>query len=187
MEDAKIVELYWQRDQEAIRETDNKYGPYCLSIARNILQNAQDAEECLNDSYMAAWNAMPDKWPARLAPFMGRITRNLSLNRLERQNRLKRGGGQTELCLEELSECIPAYGGVEQQIEAKELGLALRRFMERLSAEERRMFTGRYFYVRSVEETAALCACSPGKVKTCLHRVRKKLKIFLEEEELWTL
>ena len=185
MEDARIVELYWNRDQQAIQETEKKYGSYCLTIAQNILQDVQDAEECLNDSYMAAWNAMPDKRPERLAPFLGRITRNLALKRLERQTRLKRGGGQPALCLEELSECIPAAGGPERQLEAKELGLTLRRFMEGLSEEERRIFTNRYFYVRSIEETAIVCACSPGKVKTCLHRLRGKLKAFLEEEELW--
>lgn len=186
MEDARIVDLYWQRSNAAIEETDRKYGPYCRSIAYNILQNHEDTEECIDDTYMGAWNSMPDKRPERLSPFLGRITRNLALMRTAKSKRLKRGGGERELCLEELSECIPSGLTPEREIEARELGLQLRRFMSSLKEDERLIFTSRYFYVYSIEDIAAKQGFSPSKVKVTLHRTRNKLKKFLLEEDLWT-
>ena len=186
MDDAKIVDLYWQRADAAIEETDKKYGPYCRTIAYNILANPEDTEECVNDTYLGAWNAMPDKRPQRLSPFLGRIARNTALVRASEKSRLKRGGGEKELCLEELSECIPSQLSPEKALEAKELGLALRRFMATLSADERHIFTSRYFYVYSIDEIAAKHGFSQSKVKVTLHRTRKKLLRFLQEEELWT-
>lgn len=124
MDDKSIVDLYWQRSDRAIEETSLKYGPYCRSIAYNIPSNAEDCEECVNDTYMSAWNSMPDKRPERLSPFLAKITRNHAPHKIESQRRLKRGGSEAELALDELSECIPARQNVERQLEAKELAVS---------------------------------------------------------------
>lgn len=124
MDDKSIVDLYWQRSDRAIEETSLKYGPYCRSIAYNIPSNAEDCEECVNDTYMSAWNSMPDKRPERLSPFLAKITRNHALHKIESQRRLKRGGSEAEPALDELSECIPARQNVERQLEAKELAVS---------------------------------------------------------------
>ena len=106
MDDSKIVDLYWARSDSAIAETAKKFGAYCRTIAYNVLQNPEDSDECVNDTYMRAWNSMPDKRPSALAPYLGRITRNLALSRVTDKNRLKRGGGEVALALDELDECI---------------------------------------------------------------------------------
>lgn len=182
MEDAKIVELYWQRSEKAIAETDKKYGGYCRTIAYGILQNHEDTEECLDDTYMSAWNSMPDKRPKHLSPFLAKITRNFALKRVRDSARLKRGGGERELCLEELSEYIPSGFEPERELEAKELGKRLNDFLAGLSKSERRVFMSRYFYMLSVDETAARLGFSQSKVKSMLFRTRKKLRRFLQEE-----
>ena len=126
MEDAAIVGLYWQRDPRAIEETDRKYGGYCRAIAQRICQSRDDGEECVNDTWLSAWNAMPDKRPDRLSPFLGRIVRNHALHRVEAAGRLKRGGGETALCLEELADCVAGTGSAEALLEQKELAAVIR-------------------------------------------------------------
>ena len=126
MEDAAIVELYWQRSEEAIPETEQKYGKYCGAIAKNICHSPEDAEECVNDTWLRAWNRMPSERPSVLSTFLGTITRNLALNRWRIAHRQKRGGGETDLALEELSECVPAPGGVERELEAKHIFTVVR-------------------------------------------------------------
>ena len=121
MEDSAIIDLYWAREERALSETDAKYGGYCRSIAHNILKNREDSEECVSDTWLHAWNAMPPQRPSILSSFLGRITRNLSFDRCRRQNAEKRGGGLLPLALDELSECVPAPGRVEQALEAREL------------------------------------------------------------------
>ena len=121
MEDSAIIDLYWAREERALSETDAKYGGYCRSIAHNILKNREDSEECVSDTWLHAWNAMPPQRPSILSSFLGRITRNLSFDRCRRQNAEKRGGGSLPLALDELSECVPAPGRVEQALEAREL------------------------------------------------------------------
>ena len=110
MEDSAIIDLYWAREERALSETDTKYGGYCRSIAHNILKNREDSEECVSDTWLHAWNAMPPQRPSILSSFLGRITRNLSFDRCRRQNAEKRGGGSLPLALDELSECVPAPG-----------------------------------------------------------------------------
>ena len=117
MHDQAIVELYWARDQSAIRQSDEKYGPYCRTIAHNVLHDPLDSEECVNDTWHRAWESMPPQRPNLLRAFFGTITRNLALNRWEKQHAQKRGGGQLPLALEELSACVPAPRGVEQAVE----------------------------------------------------------------------
>ncbi len=182
MEDAQIVDLYWARSESAIAETAEKYGRYCHAIAFNILHNDEDSEECVNDTYMKAWNAMPDARPRRLGAFLGRITRNLSLNRLEQLRAEKRGAGQVPLALEELADCIPATDSAERIIDDLALTNALNRFLTSLSAEKRIIFLRRYWYLSPVEEIAEDLALSESKVKMSLLRSRKELKLFLEKE-----
>ena len=184
MEDAAIVDLYWQRSEQAIPETDRKYGPYCHTIAYNICTNHEDAEECVNDTWFRAWNLMPDKRPSLLSAFLGAIVRNLALDRYRRRTRRKRGGGETELALDELGDCVPGSGSVERQIEERELERAVDAFLAALPAEERRIFVARYWFVAPVKEIAAKLHCSPGKVKTTLYRLRGRLRGYLREEGL---
>lgn len=185
MEDSRIVDLYWQRSERAIDETAAKYGSYCRTIARNILGNEEDAGEVVNDTYLGAWNAMPPHRPAVLSTFLGKITRRISIKRRQAQTAAKRGGGTVELALEELSQCIPSAQTVERHIEQAELAAAIDRFVMSLPLTERRVFLCRYWYLDSVSDIAKQFRFSQSKVKSMLHRTRKKLKLHLEQEGLY--
>ena len=182
MEDFEIVNLYWARSEDAISQTAEKYGHYCRAIARRILSNREDAQESVNDTYFAAWNAMPPHRPAALQIFLGKITRRLSLKKWRDQNRCKRGGGQTALVLDELAESIPAGNGVEDQILGAELVRALNGFLEDLPQTERRVFLYRYWYLTYIGEISREFVFSPSKIKSMLHRTRGKLRSFLQKE-----
>ncbi len=182
MEDSQIVDLYWKRSESAISETKNKYGRYCYSIAYNILHNNEDSEECVDETYLHAWNTMPDQRPSRLAAFLGRITRNLSLNRWEKETAKKRGAGQTTLALNELRECIPAADDTDQIVENSDLTELLNRFLGSMTAETRKIFMQRYWYLRPVKDIAEDLAVSESKVKMSLLRSRNELKQLLEKE-----
>ena len=181
MEDGQIIDLYWQRSEEAIARSEEKYGAYCRAIALQILRIAEDAEECLGDTWLAAWNAMPPRRPAVLRTFLGRLTRNLSLNRALQKHAQKRGGGEVSLALDELRECA---GGdtAEEAFEAAELGRLIDRFLRGLSASECNLFLRRYWYLDSIDMLAARYGLRPGAVKTRLHRTREKLRTFLRKE-----
>lgn len=182
MEDSKIIELYWSRSESAIAESSRKYGSYCRYIAYNILHNNEDSEECVNDTYLRAWNAMPPQRPNKLSAFLGKITRNLSLNRLEKQSAKKRGEGQVPLALEELSECIPSAASVEQAVDDILLTEALNGFLAGLSEDKRKIFMRRYWYLCSVKEIASDFNMSESNVKVTLFRLRGELKQILEKE-----
>ena len=184
MEDSQIVELYWQRQDQAIAESDRKYGPYCGSIAKNICGNPEDAEECVSDTWLTAWNQIPPRRPSVLSAFFGTITRNAAINRVRAMKREKRGGGQMDLVLSELEQCIPAPDNVEQEIESRELAGAVRSFVSGLKAGERDIFLGRYYYLASTAEIARRLGCSQSKVKTTLYRLRNRLAAYLKEEGL---
>lgn len=184
MEDAAIVDLYWQRSDQAISETDHKYGRYCHTIAYNICANNEDAEECVNDTWFSAWNLMPDKRPSILSTFLGYITRNFALNRYKAQHSQKRGGGEMPLALDEMSECIPDIISIEQHYEEKELESAIDTFVSTLSETDRRMFIARYWFLASVAEIAEKMNCSLSKTKSSLYRTRNKLRAYLQEEGL---
>ena len=185
MEDAEIVDLYWQRDQQAIAETDKKYGAYCQHIAYAVCSDRLDAEECVNDTWLRAWGAMPDKRPTVLATFLGKITRNLAINRFQRKTRKKRGGGETELALEELEDCIPAALDVERRYALQEFRQAIGRFVSGLSETEQKVFVARYWYLSPVEEIARRLQISSSKTKSMLFRLRNRLRLYLKEEDLW--
>lgn len=182
MEDLEIVDLYWARDESAISETARKHGAYCRYIAYHILWNEEDSEECVNDTYLSAWRAMPDQRPARLGPFLGKITRNLALNRREAYHAEKRGHGQTPLALDELRECVPAPDQTAQAVDDLALAQLLNRFLASLPREKRKIFMRRYWYLSPVKEIAADYSMSESKVKMILLRARKSLKQLLKDE-----
>lgn len=182
MEDEQIIGLYWSRSEQAIAETANKYSGYCHAIAYGILHSEQDAEECLNDTYLKAWGAMPPRRPDCLAAFLGKITRNLSLDRYEKNAAAKRGGGQTALALEELMDCVPAEGGVERAFDETALTESLEKFLRSVPRLKRDVFVRRYWYLSSIREIADQYGMSESKTASMLHRIRTKLKAYLEEE-----
>ena len=182
MEDSKIIDLYWARAEEAINESQNKYGPYCGRIAFNILADRQDSEECVSDCFLKAWGAIPPARPSCLRTFLGRITRNLALDRYEMEHAQKRGGGELALALEELSECIGKEPDIDAHIEAAELTAILDRFLSALRPDVRKMFVRRYWYMDSIAGIAERYGFTESKVKTALLRARAELKIELSKE-----
>ena len=180
--DTQIVDLYWQRNERAITESRDKYGSYCNKVAYSILGDPQDAEECEHDTYLTAWNTIPPERPMLLRAFLAKITRNLSLDRYRAKHREKRGGGNTPVCLEELTELLPDGSDVETEWERKELASALNRCMHELPERECNLFIRRYFYMASTEEIARLYHLKESHVHVILSRVRKKLKEQLEQE-----
>ena len=184
MEDKQIVSLYWARDPQAIDRSQEKYGPYCLSIARNILRQEQDAEESVNDTWLGAWNAMPPHRPERLSGFLGKLTRRISLKRWEAARAQKRFGDETALALEELSQCVDGSGDVQRELEATELAARINDFVLALPQAERRVFLCRYWYLDSVAELAIRFGFSTSKVKSMLYRIRQQLRQTLEQEGL---
>ena len=187
MNDREIVNLYWQRSEQAITETAQKYGRYCQIIAYNILENSEDAEECVNDTWMSAWNAMPDKRPERLSPFLARITRNFALTRVVRRRAKKRGGGEVALALEGLDECLAADCDLEKELEDRELSRVIDAFIGQLGEEERLVFVSRYWFVATEREIAEKLGMSRSGVSAMLKRTREKLKIYLLREGLCTV
>lgn len=212
LEDGKIIELFFQRDQQAIVHTQNKFGRYLLKIAMNILTSRPDGEECVNDTYLRAWNAIPPQRPDALSTFLGRITRNLSIDRLRRQRAQKRSsqyartdsddegnvvsmmGAGYDLSLDELSECIPSEqtekgtpaDEVGEALEAKELARTISDYLRTVTEEARKLFIYRYYDMESLKESAALLGITEAKAKTLLFRTRQGLKGYLEKEG-WSL
>lgn len=184
MEDQNIIALYFARKEQAIQETDRKYGSYCYSIANGILRDTEDSKETVSDTYMAAWKAIPPERPRILKAFLGRITRNLSLNRWTAQNAQRRGKGEIPMALEELSECLSAGPTTEETYDAMELRQALKEFVSGLPGAEKQIFLCRYWYLESNSQIAKRFGYSESKVGTTLCRTRKKLKKYLMQEGL---
>ena len=181
MDDAKIIDLYWNRDESAIPATAEKYGKLCTSIAMNILASKEDAEECVNDTYLCAWNSIPPSRPSILSAFLGKITKNLSFNRYKYNTADKRGQGQMPLVLDELSDMICGSNEVEGMLDTKELADAIDAFLDKLSPKKKCIFVSRYWYTESVSDIALRCAMKEGAVSMTLNRLRKKLKCYLLE------
>lgn len=182
MEDEKIIELYWSRAESAVSETAKKYGKYCFCIAHNILHSIEDADECVNDTYVNVWNAIPPNRPNRLSTFLGKITRNLSLQRYRKYTAEKRGGGQMELVLSEMEDCIPAASDAEQFSNDMVLNEAFNKFLKALPQTERIVFVRRYWYISPIKDIAKQSGMGESKVKSMLFRTRNKLKKYLESE-----
>lgn len=173
MEDSGILELYFLRNEQAIQETERKYGAYCKTIAGRILKNREDTEETVNDTWLSAWNAIPPQKPNCLQGFLGRITRNGAIDRWRRRTAEKRGG-EMELALEELGECIPSGDQVEREVEARELGRVLEQFLGTLPEERRRMFLLRYWYLMPNREIAQRLGWTESRVRIPPLRPLKK-------------
>jgi len=181
MDDHGIIQLYWDRNEQAISITSKKYGRYCKSIAKNILNSEEDAEECVNDTYWNAWNSMPTHWPEQLSTFLGKITRNLSFSKYKHSHAEKRGGGEITLVLDELAACVSDTDDVEQTVDRQELVKAINSFVRGLSFEKRNLFLRRYWYADSVSKIAADYGMPQGNVSKTLERTRRRLKAYLTE------
>ena len=184
MEDNCIVDLYWARNESAIEETKIKYGRYCYTIAYNVLGNKEDADESVNDTYLVAWNSIPPNKPKPLAAYLGKLARNISLKKWRDKTRVKRGGGQADVTLSELGECITDGSSIEEKMEEKELAAIVNDFVKNLPDEERRIFVRRYWYMDSVEDIAKRFDCGKSKIKMKLLRTRNKLSERLKKEGL---
>ena len=180
MEDKQIVDLYWAREEIAIHETALKYGSYCYSIAYTILQDLQDAEESVSDTYMKTWETIPPQRPVYFFAYLAKLCRNFSLARIQWQSAAKRSAEIVTLT-REMEECIPDRS-YERKLEGEEIGRMLNTFLESISLESRLIFLRRYWFADSIEEIAARYRISQSKVKTQLHRTRRKLQLFLEKE-----
>ena len=182
MEDTEILDLYWKRDERAIAETQNAYGSYCHSIAWRILYDREDADECVNDTWLRAWNAIPPGRPGRLALFLGTITRNLSIDRWKRRKSMKRGKGEMSVSLDELAECIPDTKSTEDAVAAAELERLINSFLHTLSEKDCNIFLRRYWYVEECGAIAGRYSMNLNTVKTSLFRTRARLRSYLEKE-----
>ena len=182
MEDEKIVELYIQRSEEALKETEKKYGGYLMAIVRNILANAEDCRECINDTYLNAWNMIPESKPASLQGYLGKTARNIALNRLQAASAKKRGNGNALQVLEEFSELAAESSFEDDAVNRIVLSDVFRSFVGSLDDEDRIIFVKRYWYFMSIREIADEMRLGKSKVKMTLLRLRAKLKERLEKE-----
>lgn len=182
MKDDQIIELYWQRDENAIRETQTQYGKYCHAIAEHILHDDKDAEECVNDTWLQAWNNIPPQRPTYLQLYLAKITRNLAFGRYRTSHAKKRGGGEANAVLEELAECLAGTSDVETEYLGQELADSINRFVRSLPELKGNLFVRRYFYTEPVSEIAKRYGLTENHIMVILSRVRKKLKIYLEKE-----
>jgi RNA polymerase sigma-70 factor (ECF subfamily) len=182
MDDDKIISLYWQRDEEAIAETQKKYGRFCYSIAYGLLKSKEDAEECENDTYLDAWNAIPPQKPKPLSTFLAMITRRRALDYWRGRHAQKRESQMHVVSFEELEECIPVGQRLDERIHAQELAKALSVFLRGLSEVECNVFLRRYWYFDTIRVIAARYAFSESRVKMMLTRTRKKLRNYLQKE-----
>lgn len=184
MDDEKIIDLYFERSEQAVKETADKYGRYLNTVAYNILGSREDGEECVNDAYMRAWRKIPPERPRAFGAFLAKITRNLALNRYESLNAKKRGDGKIPLVLDELSQCTAGTSDTQKQIENAALTEALNRFLSELDEETRNIFMRRYWYMSTVKEIASDFGLGESKVKMTLMRTRNRLKQFLIREDI---
>lgn len=182
MEDSKIVALYWNRQEEAAWKTQEKYGHYCMQIATRILGDPEDAWECVNDTYIAAWNSIPPNRPENLRTYLGKLTRRICMKRWRSRDAQKRGSGELALSLEELGDCVPSSICLEDQLVGKELSETLNIFLGNLPKQQRQVFVLRYWYGCSVREIGSKFGFSKSKVESMLHRTRKKLGEHLRKE-----
>ena len=182
MEDTQIITLYWERNEDAISETDRKYGSFCRGIALRILRIREESEECVSDTYLRAWNNIPPQRPSAFRAWLGKITRNLALSRYRKTHAEKCGGGQTALALDELQESISGRDSVEEITESREIVELLNRFLKGLPEKERSYFLRRYWNLNSVKEIAEAYGVNPGQVSAQLFRTRGKLRAVLDQE-----
>lgn len=182
MKDSQIVELYLERSEKAVWETDNKYKSYLIKIALNILQSIHDAEEAINDAYLALWNSIHPSSPSNLATFTAKILRRICIDKLKHQNAEKRGSGEILLILDELSYCTPSGQTAEEEFLKSELSKSINSFLYSLPEEKRNIFVCRYFYADSINSIANSLGYSESKIKSVINRTGKQLKDYLHKE-----
>ncbi len=182
MNDSQIVNMYWERNEKAVEETQKKYGSFCYSVAYSILCNEEDAKESVNDTYFDAWNSIPPHKPSVLSAFLGKITRRISIDKWRNKNAARRGSGQITDTLDELAECIPDSNGVEKQLEEKALNETINSFIKSLPEKEQKIFICRYWYLDSIKSISEQFGFSQSKVTSMLFRTREKLRKILMEE-----
>ncbi|MBR5128977.1 MAG: RNA polymerase sigma factor [Firmicutes bacterium] len=185
MQDYEIVDLYWERNEGAIDETEKKYGKYLSKIAYNVLYDYDDSKETVNETYLRAWNSMPTNRPTKLSTYLGKITRQLAIDVYRTQNRQKRKATEYAVSLDELADCLSDENLVEQSTELKELSLAINKYLKGLKVQNRVIFVCRYYYMDSIKDIASYYDMSESKVKSILYRTRLGLKSYLEEEGIW--
>lgn len=184
MESERILLMLYNRDEQALEETVNTYGALCRSAARNILGSDEDAEECLNDALLTAWNAIPPAKPRNYCAYLLKLVRNAAFDKFKARKSAKRGGGQTTEALDELSEIFPAADNVETEVEQRELMQAVTKFLEKLPKQQRDLFLCRYWQAASITDLAARFQMTENHVKVTLSRLRKRLETYLREEGL---
>lgn len=182
MTDERIVQLYWNRDESAVAETQSKYGRYLTKIAYNILTDMEDSLESVNDTYMHAWKSMPPHRPSVLSTYLAKITRRVAIDILRKKSRDKRIPSEYTFSLSELDDLISNGHRMEEQIEAEELAKVINAYLKTISAEARQLFVGRYFFLDSLKDAARYCGMSEAKAKSMLYRTRCGLKAYLEQE-----
>ncbi len=182
MEDRQIVELFFNRDENAVAQSEQKYSLYCRSVASRILDSAEDADEAINDTWLAAWNCIPPHEPSCLRTFLGRLTRNISLKKVRSEKAKKRGAAEVRVVFEEVEEWLADDHNVEQEISEKALADSINAFLDTLSDTERDVFVRRYYYIQPIAEIAEFHGFSESKVKSMLFRIRKKLYNRLKKE-----
>ncbi len=184
MEDSQIIDMYWQRDESAITETDLKYGSFCHSVALNILSINEDTEECINDTYHRAWNSMPPQRPVNLKAWLGKVVRNIAINLWNKNHAQKRYSGM-ELLLSELEDCIPAVGTVESEIEDAELGRIISAWLRTLSREDRTLFVRRYWNGEALNDLSKEWNIASGRLAQKMYRLRLSLKSSLNKDGVY--
>lgn len=184
MQDNAIIELFFSRDSRAINYSEESYGRYCYSVAYGILSNREDAQESVNDAYLAAWNSIPPTKPESLKAYLGKLTRRISISRLRKATAQKRGGGELELALEELGECLPSGENIQREIELREMTAALNDFLKQRRRAERDVFVLRYWYLMPTADIAQETGISHSAVRSMLCRTRAALRIYLIRQEL---
>ena len=182
MKDQDIVNLYWDRNEDAIHQTQMKYGAYLSKVSYNILADFEDSKECVNDTYLAAWNSMPENRPNNLATYLGKITRQISIDVFRKRHREKRYASEYAVSLDELGDSFTDGVTPEQELNAKLLDEAINRFVSALPAMAQKAFVGRYYFFDSLKEIASYCGMTESKVKILLFRTRQKLKLYLKKE-----
>ena len=182
MKDQDIVKLYWDRNEDAIHQTQMKYGAYLSKVSYNILADFEDSKECVNDTYLAAWNSMPENRPNNLATYLGKITRQISIDVFRKRHREKRYASEFAISLDELGDSFTDGVTPEQELNAKLLDEAINRFVSALPAMAQKAFVGRYYFFDSLKEIASYCGMTESKVKILLFRTRQKLKLYLKKE-----
>lgn len=182
MEDSQIIDLYWDRDEKAIKASKNKYGVYCLSVAHNILGDYEDSEECLNDTWLRAWNAIPPARPNNLKAYLAKLIRNLAIDKVKANKAKKRGGDNYIEALDELAEVVAGPGNPEDQVITNELGGLINKWLRGLKQREANVFIRRYFYTESIATVAENYGLSQANTRVILTRLRVSLKEYLQEE-----